>query len=401
MARERIAASMKRRFFAYLTVALAMYVALPLPAQTKPLPDKIAEERERVERKKRKEGVLSTDISRYGMRIRTLQGEIRTVARRQAKLEAEVSEKRAELNGIRDRLERARSRLALLRERLIESQKVLSARLIAIYKDGDPDILSVVLDSTSFGDFLDRTEFLDRIADQDQKVITRVRRVKREVTDLTKELGDLEVQAEAARNSILAKRNEVLAVKNRIVGQRDELAQVRDGRASILARVRNSRARAEDDLEALERQQAKVTAAVRSAGSGGPAPSAGPIRRGSGRFIWPVNGPVSSPFGQRWGRLHAGVDIPGPSGAPIRAAASGRVILMGPTGGYGNYTCVGHGGGISTCYAHQSRFGTSNGASVKQGQVIGYVGNTGNSFGDHLHFEVRVNGSPVDPLGYL
>jgi murein DD-endopeptidase MepM/ murein hydrolase activator NlpD len=392
---------MKRRFLAYITLALTLYLVLPLPAQTKSLQEKIAEERERVERKKRKEGVLTTDISRYANRIRSLQGEIRSVARRQSKLEVEVNEKRAELNGIRDRLERARSRLVLLRERLIESQKVLSARLVAIYKDGDPDILSVVLDSTSFGDFLDRTEFLDRIADQDQKVITRVRRVKAEVTSLTKELGTLEVQAEAARNAILSKRNEVLVVKNRIVGRRDDLAQARDGRATILANVRSSRKHAEEDLESLQREQARVTSQVRNAGSGvGNAP-AGPIRRGSGRFIWPVNGAVSSPFGQRWGRLHAGVDIPAPTGTPIRAAASGRVILMGPTGGYGNYTCVGHGGGISTCYAHQSRFGTSNGASVSQGQVIGYVGNTGHSFGAHLHFEVRINGSPVDPLGYL
>ncbi|HEX8645396.1 MAG TPA: peptidoglycan DD-metalloendopeptidase family protein [Thermoleophilaceae bacterium] len=392
---------MRFRFFAYVALALATYFVLPLPAQTKSLPDKIAEERERVERKKQKEGVLSTDISRYATRIRGLQGEIRSVSRRQAKLEVEVTEKRAELNGIRDRLERARSRLALLRARLIESQKILSERLVAIYKDGDPDILSVVLDSTSFGDFLDRTEFLDRIADQDQRVITRVRRVKREVTALTRELGDLEVRAEAARNAILAKRNEVLTVKNRIVEQRDELAQVRDGRAAILMRVRTSRKHAQEDLAALERQQAKVTAAVRSSGSGGPAPSAGPIRRGSGRFIWPVNGPVSSPFGQRWGRLHAGIDISAGAGTPIRAAASGRVILQGPTGGYGNYTCVGHGGGISTCYAHQSRYATSSGQSVRQGQVIGYVGCTGHCFGDHLHFEVRVNGSPVDPLGYL
>ena len=103
----------------------------------------------------------------------------------------------------------------------------------------------------------------------------------------------------------------------------------------------------------------------------------------------------------RWGRLHAGVDIAVPAGTPIRAAKSGRVILMGPTGGYGNYTCVGHGGGVSTCYAHQSRFGTSVGANVSQGQVIGYVGCTGHCFGDHLHFEVRVGGAPVNPMGYL
>jgi len=137
---------------------------------------------------------------------------------------------------------------------------------------------------------------------------------------------------------------------------------------------------------------------LKEAQSGVPA---GPIRRGSGDLIWPINGSFTSPFGQRWGRLHAGIDLAAPSGTPIRAAASGQVILMAPTGGYGNYTCINHGKSISTCYAHQSRFGTSRGASVKQGEVMGYVGNTGHSFGAHLHFEVRINGRPVDPMGYL
>jgi len=102
----------------------------------------------------------------------------------------------------------------------------------------------------------------------------------------------------------------------------------------------------------------------------------------------------------RWGRLHAGVDIAVPAGTPIRAADSGRVVLQGVVGGYGNYTCISH-GSLSTCYAHQSRFASSQGANVSQGQVIGYVGCTGHCFGDHLHFETRVNGSPVDPMGYL
>jgi murein DD-endopeptidase MepM/ murein hydrolase activator NlpD len=128
---------------------------------------------------------------------------------------------------------------------------------------------------------------------------------------------------------------------------------------------------------------------------------AGEIRRGSGDMIYPINGQFTSPFGQRWGRLHAGIDLAAPTGTPIRAAASGQVILMAPTGGYGNYTCINHGKSISTCYAHQSRFGTSRGASVKQGEVMGYVGNTGHSFGAHLHFEVRINGKPVDPMEYL
>ena len=126
----------------------------------------------------------------------------------------------------------------------------------------------------------------------------------------------------------------------------------------------------------------------------------GPIQGGSPGFIWPVNGSVVSPFGMRWGRMHEGVDIAVPAGTPIRAAKAGAIALAAPTGGYGNYTCVNHGGGLSTCYAHQSSFAITSG-SVDQGDVIGYVGCTGHCFGDHLHFEVRINGAAVDPMGYL
>ena len=99
--------------------------------------------------------------------------------------------------------------------------------------------------------------------------------------------------------------------------------------------------------------------------------------------------------------MHEGIDIAVPAGTPIRAADSGTVVIAGWTGGYGNYTCIQHTSSLSTCYGHQSRFGTANGAAVQQGQVIGYVGCTGHCFGDHLHFETRINGSPVDPMGYL
>jgi len=99
--------------------------------------------------------------------------------------------------------------------------------------------------------------------------------------------------------------------------------------------------------------------------------------------------------------MHEGVDIGVPSGTPIRAAASGTVIYSGWMGGYGNLVVIDHGGGLATAYGHQSSIAAGNGSHVSQGQTIGYVGCTGHCFGDHLHFEVRINGSPVDPLGYL
>ena len=128
---------------------------------------------------------------------------------------------------------------------------------------------------------------------------------------------------------------------------------------------------------------------------------AGPIRAGSSGLIWPVNGPVVSGFGMRWGRMHEGIDIAVPTGTQIRAAKSGTVRIAGSEGGYGNYTCIDHGGGLSTCYAHQEQFLVSVGQAVAQGQIIGISDCTGHCFGPHVHFEVRINGQAVDPLGYL
>jgi murein DD-endopeptidase MepM/ murein hydrolase activator NlpD len=211
------------------------------------------------------------------------------------------------------------------------------------------------------------------------------------------QLADLEQQEQLAAERILRERDQVASVENQLVGARDQLASARADKRGALADVRSSRVALEGDLAALEKEQARVQAALQGAGQ----TFDGPIKHGSGALIWPVNGPVVSPFGMRWGRLHAGIDIAVPSGTAIHAAGAGRVVLMGWVGGYGNYTCVQHTASMSTCYGHQSSFATSNGASVSQGQVIGYSDCTGHCFGPHLHFEVRINGAPVDPMGYL
>jgi murein DD-endopeptidase MepM/ murein hydrolase activator NlpD len=160
----------------------------------------------------------------------------------------------------------------------------------------------------------------------------------------------------------------------------------------------NARLRRElKHLEALEAARRRVSRAL--AGTG--AIYDGPLRLGAGGLAWPVAGPIVSPFGQRWGRLHAGVDIAAPAGTVIRAAAAGGVVIRGPVGGYGNYVCVQHSTRLTSCYAHLSRFLTYKGAAVRQGEAIGLVGCTGHCFGDHVHFETWVEGRPVDPMRYL
>jgi murein DD-endopeptidase MepM/ murein hydrolase activator NlpD len=296
---------------------------------------------------------------------------------------------------VRDRLEVARDRLARLRGELATARRLLAQRLVEIYKSDTPDALTVVLESDGFGDLLERTAFLERISDQDREITDRVRGLRDQAQDQATELAELEEREQLAAERILRERDQIAAAQGQLVSSRDQLASARADKRGVLAQVHAQKQDALEDLASLEAEQARVAGALQGA-----APP-GPIKQGSGQLIWPVNGPVVSPFGMRWGRLHAGVDIGVPSGTPIRAADSGTVVLMGWVGGYGNYTCVQHTASMSTCYAHQSSFATSNGANVSQGEVIGYVGCTGHCFGDHLHFEVRINGSPVDPMGYL
>jgi murein DD-endopeptidase MepM/ murein hydrolase activator NlpD len=391
---------MKKSFWVPITLAVVAYLVLPLPGLSAPLPERIDKKRSEIEKVKQHEGVLTTTIERFSTRIDSLEGEINATQSRLDRAQASLDRQKEELLEVRNRLEAARDRLERLRRELDTARRVLAERLVEIYKSDTPDALTVVLQADGFGDLLERAEFLERISDQDREITNRVRGLRDQAKDQAVELADLEEREQLAAERILHERDQIAAAQGQLVSSRDQLAAVRADKRGALAQVRDTRQSLEGDLRALEAEQARVQAALQNAAP--PAAGApGPIKQGSGSLVWPVNGPVVSPFGMRWGRLHAGVDIAVPAGTAIRAADSGRVVLMGWVGGYGNYTCVQHTASLSTCYAHQSSFATSNGAGVSQGQVIGYVGCTGHCFGDHLHFETRVNGAPADPMGYL
>jgi murein DD-endopeptidase MepM/ murein hydrolase activator NlpD len=395
---------MKKSFSLTLALAALAYLTLPLPGLSASLPQKIDHTRGQIAGKRAREGVLTTQISGYALRIRSLQGDISSLQQRQDKVQVDLNAKQAELASVRGRLDRTRARLAQLRTRLALSKQTLARRLVAIYKDDQPDMVTVVLEANGFADLLDRAEFLGRISDQDNRIVTKVRDLTAQVTKQAKDLAALEAEAQDATNQILAKRNEIAASKGALVSRQNDLVGARDKLAGARAQIASQRDALEGHLHVLESKQAQIEARLRASQVGVSAGPAGPIKRGSGNFIWPVNGPIVSGFGMRWGRLHAGVDIAVPSGTSIRAAAAGTVAFTQPeasSGGYGNYTCINHGGGISTCYAHQESFSVSAGQHVSQGQVIGISDCTGHCLGPHVHFEVRVNGAPVDPLGYL
>jgi murein DD-endopeptidase MepM/ murein hydrolase activator NlpD len=388
---------MKKSFLLPISLAVVAFLVLPLPGLSAPLSTRIEKKKDQIAQHKAKEGVLSTTIQGFTSRIDAIQSEISATQRRLSRVQNDLDQQKEKLLEVRNRLEEARDRLARLRDELATARQVLAKRLVEIYKADAPDALTVILESDGFGDLLERAEFLKRISDQDREITDRVRGLRDKAQDQAVQLADLEEQEQQTAERILYQRDQIAAVQNQLVGSRDQLASARADKRGALAQVRDSRVALEGDLAALEKEQARVQAALQGAGQ----TFDGPVPQGNGALNWPVSGPVVSPFGMRWGRLHAGIDIAVPSGTAIHAAAAGRVVLMGWVGGYGNYTCIQHTASMSTCYAHQSSFATSNGASVSQGQVIGYSDCTGHCFGPHLHFEVRINGSPVDPMGYL
>ena len=392
---------------AVAVLPLVLWAALPVLSAGSPraraasIGSKIDQKKRLIAAKRGKEHVLSTTITRYSRRIDDLQGSITVLERKQFAIQTDLDAKRAELARTQENLRQERIRLARLRARLAEARVALANRLVELYKADKPDVVTVVLNSNGFADLIERADFMQRVSDQDARIIDRVRTARAEATATAKRLGTLEAKQTTLANQIEQRRNAVSLVRGQLVDRRDSYAQVRSSKSVALASTRDSRQHLEGDLAALEKENARIQAQLASAQNGSAPVSSGPIRPGSGGLIWPVNGPIVSPFGMRWGRLHAGVDIAVPSGTAVHAAKSGRVLIAGWVSGYGNYTCIGHGGGLSTCYGHQSSIGVSVGQSVSQGQVIGASGCTGHCFGPHVHFETRINGVPVDPMGYL
>lgn len=385
-----------RLILALVAVPFVVWLFLPVASNGQQLQRKIEQKQSQIEAKKRRERSLTSTIEGYSRRINTLQGDISTLQNRQVKIEADLANKRAELSRLQEELRKERARLTRLRARLAESRAALKDRLVYLYKADEPDLVTVILESEGFADLITRTEFMQRVSQQDARILDRVVKAKAEATATEKRLDRFEARQRKVTKIVSQRRLEVLAIKNRLVDRREQFEATRSDKRQALVSTRTSRKKLESHLVSLQKEEQRIQARLAGFSS-----APGPIRRGSGSMIWPVGGTFTSPFGQRWGRLHAGIDIAAPVGTPIRAAESGKVVLASWTGGYGNYTCIQHGGALSTCYAHQVRYGTSVGANVSKGDVIGYVGNTGNSTGAHLHFETRVGGNPVDPMGYL
>ena len=399
-----------RLLIAAAALPFALWALLPVPSdgaspssRLNDVQKKIQTTQGKIGRRKGTERVLTTQITAYNARIGTLQARIGRLERRQAQVQADLDHKRDELNRLQDQLRSERRRLVRLRKRLGVARRALAQRLVELYQADTPDLVTVILNANGFADLLERGDFMQRVSEQDQRIISIVKSARADATATEARLQTFERRQRRVTAIVLSNRNQIAGFKQTLIDTRVGLDGTRSDKQRALVSVRSERQHLEGALSSLKAEQAKIQSTLQKAAGTLPA---GAIKRGNGSMIWPVNGPITSPFCERraWEACHPGIDIGVPSGTPIRAAASGKVTLMqsaGASGGYGNYTCVSHTSTLSTCYAHQSRFATSLGASVSQGQVIGYSGCTGLCFGPHLHFEVRINGAVTNPLNYL
>jgi murein DD-endopeptidase MepM/ murein hydrolase activator NlpD len=396
--------SKNRLALAALPAAAAALVALLVAAPAAPaeeLQSKLEDREAKLSDVEERQGVLTSTISGYRDRIERLTAEVAALRTEEEAVRNRLVAKQAELDSAVAELDVAKRHLAVVRARLRRALVALRERLVAMYETGTPDVLSLILESDGYDELATRTEYLERIHGMDEAVVGRVRDLRNQVRNTVARLRSAKNRIEAARDAIAAEKDALVNARQAVQGRQAKLVATRAQREEALAKIDSTAEELHDEVASL---QGEIAAQLAGYGSA-PLP-AGPIVPGSSGsgLIWPVSGAVVSGFGMRWGQMHEGIDIAAPAGTPIRAAASGTVILLegeAESGGYGNFTCLEHGGGLQTCYAHQSAFAVGSGQGVDQGEVIGYVGCTGHCYGDHLHFEVRVNGTPTDPLGYL
>jgi septal ring factor EnvC (AmiA/AmiB activator) len=385
-----------------LAIGLLVLLAAAAPAfadiveKKHSIDSKIVALQGRVQAAKEREAALQREIDSVSSDIRSLEQQVGVVSERLAPLEHELELRELKLNRLNALFQLQTERLEFLQEQYRIALTRLNRRLVSTYESGTPDELSFLLSASSFSDLIDGLDYVRLVVRRDREIVAEVDSSKHEIAVARWQTRRLRRTVRHQAEIVAVRVHQVRVLRDQLVANKGQLEAARErDRVSLDQLTAAERADAEE-IDALQEVSADLAAKIRAA----QAHSTVQHVSGAG-FIWPVNAPITSPFGWRWGRMHEGIDLGAAYGTPIAAAASGVVIYAGWEGGYGNLVVIDHGGGLATAYGHQSRIAVSVGQGVSQGETIGYVGSTGHSTGPHLHFEVRVNGQAVDPLGYL
>lgn len=305
----------------------------------------------------------------------------------------EIATVEAYIERLQDQIDVKTTELDAAEEALEQKEEEFALTVRTTYEQGDTSYLEVLLNSTSFADLLSRMEIITAIMEDNKKIVAEYTAAKEDIEQKKQELEE----TQAAQKEY----QENLGYKV------DELAASEAEQAALAESIQAYKAESEAEYDRIASEMQDVSNQI--AALSAQAAANGSVPMGDGTLIWPTPSCTtnSSAYGWRihpiYGtrKFHAGEDIPAGYGAEILAAASGTVITAGWVSGYGNYTVIDHGGGMMTAYGHQSSIAVSVGQTVTQGQVIGYVGSTGNSTGPHLHFEVYINGATVDPKSFF
>jgi murein DD-endopeptidase MepM/ murein hydrolase activator NlpD len=267
------------------------------------------------------------------------------------------------------------------------------------------DLANMFLHLENPTDLVDARSFYRTLVDVQRNAIVTYDHLTKEAKTAVKSATQARDLAEKQQNSVTQQRQSLNAVKQTLEAAQSESVQQSDEQATLLAEVGQNAGKFQAEVAAQAAESTSIEQLLASSGVAGATPS---VPTGSGYFAFPVPGaPITQPFGPNVDPFtgvpgfHPGIDFGAPIGTPIHAAGDGVVVYAGVESGYGNYTCINHGGGIATCYAHQSLILVKVGDHVTRGQVIGLVGTTGYSTGPHLHFEVRINGQVTNPLPWL
>lgn len=400
------------RFRRTTAVALTAVVSLLLsgvPFSSAATVDELRNEFDQThDRLHRAEGELQETRERKGSvaeQVRSADATLGQLSAELRSLEDQLADARAVAAAAAERTEQARQRLAVLdielrdaEAYLAEREKLLTDRAVAAFMFGSVNYAEVVVESRSVTEFVNTTYYLRRILAEDKQVVD-------DVEDLTAQLAIARAEADRLREEVEAEQraaDEALASIATLTEEQERVTalaeQERARRGELLQELEVVEAATEAQIAELEAESAALEEKLRNARWKAGAP-------GAGSWVWPTSGVVTSGYGYRThpiygsSRMHTGVDVSGGWGQEIVAANTGLVIAAYCSGGgYGCRIVIDHGGGMATLYAHQSSFAVAEGTVVNAGQVIGYVGSTGASTGPHLHFEIRRNGAPENPM---
>ena len=394
-----------------LLALLVCFVALAMPALAQSLDDRldtIEEKRQEAQRKAEKYDAIADKLARKVAAIDEaagrVQNEVNALTADMDKLNDNIARVERDLTATQQRLNAVTHELQRILGKLDRRTDLFTNRAVAAYMAGPTSHLEGLLSATTFNEVVDRTSYYESALDADSKLVSNIE-VLRDKTEIVREQVEAEEEKFAMQKLALEKDKTELA---QVLQERESALEAQQAflaeKESLLANAETKESRYRQVVAQLNADSDRIQALLAAPSA---APVSGSLPSGGGQLLWPANGPMTSPYGYRthpiFGdtRLHTGIDIGAPYGAPVIAADAGVVAYAGVMSGYGNVIVVDHGGGLATTYNHLSAYGVSSGQSVGRGVPIGNVGCTGYCTGPHLHFEVRVNGSPVDPMPYL